>query len=452
MLMTDDDLILPLIDRVASPWTRAKPSKARSSSTSVQKTLHLRPHERISRDTVKDETEEDTSLSSPCSDEDTDGFFSLEADLDLNKLDLNEVNERCREQTSTRSSKRWSPTNGSRRLAREPDTLGNLEYKLRLLPPTRHRYDRLLTQLKWRLLQGGGFCTYEIGVLDDGRCVGICPIEMRASLRVLASLASELGACIRVRRAFMLVEAESGKGNTLQSLNNEEAQSKLLHQIIPDNGEENDVASACKCRAEGEALVWPEAKILGNYLEAEAVDGSGIYQVDIEEDAGSFLGGPWLGGSDESEAGEDEQSDNNLGEDGSHGQTFSLSLDEIATRTGIDYQQARPRRRCRYQAKSALHRRAKDASLEELPADAKERRSRRAGPRNMPDKLARPRLLHHTASDGIVETGELEPSDEAPSIAEAAIENHCERLIVEAIVSRPTDEQETADFIDYASL
>jgi hypothetical protein len=417
-------------DRVASPWTKAKPTKGRSSSASLNKPLRIRDQERISQDATKDETEEDTSLSSPGSDED--GFFSLETDLDLNKLDLNAVDERCLAKTSAQSAVDWASTTTTRRLAREPDTLGNLEYKLRLLPPTRHRYDRLLTQLKWRLLQGGGYCT----------CVGICPIEMRASLRVLASLASELGASLRVRRAFVLVEAECGKGKLLHSLSNREAQGKLLHQGALDGGEEQESPTACKCLADADA--WPEANILGKHLEAEAVDGSEVYQVDIEDATGTLLGGSWLGGSDESE---EEQVDDCEDDVISQGETYSLSLDELATRSGINYQQNRPRRRCRYQGKSAQHRRQKEASLTS-PSDALVGEDRSASSRS---RKPRPKLVHHTVSDGIVQTGELQPCDEAASLKEATAVVTCERLIVEAIVSRPEEEQE-ASFIDYASL
>jgi hypothetical protein len=43
---------------------------------------------------------------------------------------------------------------------------GNIEYKLKLLDPTPARFARLVTQLKWRLLEGEGQCYYEIGVVS----------------------------------------------------------------------------------------------------------------------------------------------------------------------------------------------------------------------------------------------------------------------------------------------
>ncbi|KAL9937370.1 hypothetical protein V8E36_003779 [Tilletia maclaganii] len=86
----------------------------------------------------------------------------------------------------------------------EHDTVGNIEYKLKLLPPTRDRFNRLVTQLKWRLLQGGGMAIYEIGVLDDGALVGLSRREMRASLDTLEAMAVHLGARVEVRRVVVV--------------------------------------------------------------------------------------------------------------------------------------------------------------------------------------------------------------------------------------------------------
>ncbi len=50
---------------------------------------------------------------------------------------------------------------------------GNVEYKLQLLSPSPARFARLVTQLKWRLLEGGGQAYYELGVADSGALVGL---------------------------------------------------------------------------------------------------------------------------------------------------------------------------------------------------------------------------------------------------------------------------------------
>lgn len=45
---------------------------------------------------------------------------------------------------------------------------GNIEYKLKLISPSKQRLDHLVTQLKWRLNEGEGEAIYEIGVTDSG--------------------------------------------------------------------------------------------------------------------------------------------------------------------------------------------------------------------------------------------------------------------------------------------
>jgi hypothetical protein len=52
-------------------------------------------------------------------------------------------------------------------LERESDE-GNVEYKLKLLKPSPQRLVQLVTQLKYRLEEGGGEARYFIGVSDDG--------------------------------------------------------------------------------------------------------------------------------------------------------------------------------------------------------------------------------------------------------------------------------------------
>jgi elongation factor 1-alpha len=50
---------------------------------------------------------------------------------------------------------------------------GNVEYKLYLGSPNMDRIDRLATQMRYRLAQGGGEAFYELGVSDDGELIGI---------------------------------------------------------------------------------------------------------------------------------------------------------------------------------------------------------------------------------------------------------------------------------------
>jgi hypothetical protein len=75
---------------------------------------------------------------------------------------------------------------------------GNVEYKMQLLNPSPSRFARLVTQLKWRLLEGGGQAYYELGVADSGDLVGLCRDEMEKSLETLEMMAGEIGASVIV--------------------------------------------------------------------------------------------------------------------------------------------------------------------------------------------------------------------------------------------------------------
>ncbi|TDL20249.1 hypothetical protein BD410DRAFT_841371 [Rickenella mellea] len=75
---------------------------------------------------------------------------------------------------------------------------GNVEYKLKLISPTPERFARLVTQLKWRLLEGGGQALYELGVADSGELIGLEREAMEASLMTLEEMAGEIGASVIV--------------------------------------------------------------------------------------------------------------------------------------------------------------------------------------------------------------------------------------------------------------
>lgn len=75
---------------------------------------------------------------------------------------------------------------------------GNIEYKLKLINPTPARFARLVTQLKWRLLEGGGQACYELGVTDDGLLIGLSRGHLEKSLETLEMMAGEIGASVVV--------------------------------------------------------------------------------------------------------------------------------------------------------------------------------------------------------------------------------------------------------------
>ncbi|KAJ3839687.1 hypothetical protein F5878DRAFT_677463 [Lentinula raphanica] len=85
---------------------------------------------------------------------------------------------------------------------------GSIEYKLCLLHPSPARFTRLVTQLKWRLLEGGGRALYELGVGDDGELVGLGRKDMEETIGVLSEMAGELGARVWVVRQIRLGHVE----------------------------------------------------------------------------------------------------------------------------------------------------------------------------------------------------------------------------------------------------
>ncbi|KAF6752909.1 hypothetical protein DFP72DRAFT_903985 [Ephemerocybe angulata] len=83
------------------------------------------------------------------------------------------------------------------RLVPESDD-GNVEYKLQLLNPSPARFARLVTQMKWRLLEGGGQAYYELGVADSGDLVGLPREDLEQTLETLEMMAGEIGASVIV--------------------------------------------------------------------------------------------------------------------------------------------------------------------------------------------------------------------------------------------------------------
>ncbi|KAG8249734.1 GTP-binding protein 2 [Homalodisca vitripennis] len=78
--------------------------------------------------------------------------------------------------------------------------LGNVEYKLKLVNPSKHRFEHLVTQLKWRLREGRGEAIYEIGVEDSGLLTGLSDEDMSDSLETLELMARRLGATTTILR------------------------------------------------------------------------------------------------------------------------------------------------------------------------------------------------------------------------------------------------------------
>jgi GTPase len=65
---------------------------------------------------------------------------------------------------------------------------GNKEYKRFILNLSPHRFEQLVSQMKWRLEEGEGIAYYFIGVEDDGSIYGISNIEFKNSIKNINKL------------------------------------------------------------------------------------------------------------------------------------------------------------------------------------------------------------------------------------------------------------------------
>ena len=75
---------------------------------------------------------------------------------------------------------------------------GNIEYKLKLVDVDDDRFDRLVTQLRYRLTEGLGEALYELGVGDDGKPHGLDENDLNESLSTLRKMAAAVGAEVTV--------------------------------------------------------------------------------------------------------------------------------------------------------------------------------------------------------------------------------------------------------------
>ncbi|KAA3678557.1 uncharacterized protein DEA37_0014792 [Paragonimus westermani] len=74
------------------------------------------------------------------------------------------------------------------------------EVKRKLVNPTPNRFEHLVTQMKWRLNEGGGEAIYRLGVDDDGHIGGLAPSELASSLTTLERMAKRLDATVHLLR------------------------------------------------------------------------------------------------------------------------------------------------------------------------------------------------------------------------------------------------------------
>ncbi|KDR21701.1 GTP-binding protein 2 isoform X1 [Zootermopsis nevadensis] len=103
--------------------------------------------------------------------------------------------------------------------------VGNVEYKLKLVNPSKQRFEHLVTQMKWRLREGQGEAIYEIGVEDSGVLTGLAEYEMTASLQTLQQMAYKLGATTTILRE-RLVDGDNVGGRKV---------AEVLVRKVPDD-------------------------------------------------------------------------------------------------------------------------------------------------------------------------------------------------------------------------
>jgi len=89
-----------------------------------------------------------------------------------------------------------------KRFGRESET-GPVEYKLRVDDP--HKIEKIASQMKYRLNEGGGEAWYELGVTDDGELIGIPPEIAMKSIENLRKAASLIPASLKVIRKIRIL-------------------------------------------------------------------------------------------------------------------------------------------------------------------------------------------------------------------------------------------------------
>ncbi len=62
---------------------------------------------------------------------------------------------------------------------------GCIEYKLKLLDISNDKIIKYATQMKWRLEEGNGLAIYFIGLLDNGKEIGILNDEIKETIKKL---------------------------------------------------------------------------------------------------------------------------------------------------------------------------------------------------------------------------------------------------------------------------
>lgn len=68
---------------------------------------------------------------------------------------------------------------------------GNIEYKLNLNEKTDIRFEKMISQMRFRMEEGGGECIYMLGVKDNGDCNGLTYSEYELALSKMKEIAKK---------------------------------------------------------------------------------------------------------------------------------------------------------------------------------------------------------------------------------------------------------------------
>lgn len=75
---------------------------------------------------------------------------------------------------------------------------GNIEYKLKLTDKNEERINKLVTQMRYRCIEGEGECIYNLGVGDDGTMLGITELEYIETIKNINTIANKNNYSVKI--------------------------------------------------------------------------------------------------------------------------------------------------------------------------------------------------------------------------------------------------------------
>jgi elongation factor 1-alpha len=79
---------------------------------------------------------------------------------------------------------------------------GNIEYKLKFINMTPEKISKYSTQLKFRVIEGGGNAVYFIGVRDNGTIIGLKKKNITYHKHIMNKMCSEIKCSIKNLNTF----------------------------------------------------------------------------------------------------------------------------------------------------------------------------------------------------------------------------------------------------------